>query len=179
MIYLKLLCTKLYIMYPILEDAFLRYPMRRKVAEILLRYGLRVDKNGRISCGEIGISPAKISRALGVDRRVVVETAQMISDVPELLAIFDALVPKAFIRGIAKHMGFEVLEIEAEPHAVGITSAVTALISKAGVSIRQIVTDDPDIYPNPKMTIILEKRLPGPALIKLRELKNIKRISIG
>jgi predicted regulator of amino acid metabolism with ACT domain len=62
---------------------------------------------------------------------------------------------------------------------VGVASAVTAVIAEAKVSIRQIVTDDPDIYPNPKMTIILEKRLPGPALVKIRELKSIIRISIG
>jgi predicted regulator of amino acid metabolism with ACT domain len=169
----------MYIMYPILEDAFIRYPMRRKVAELLLRYGLRVDRKARIFCGEVGISPAKISRALRVDRRVVVETAQMIATVPELQAIFGDLVPKAFIRGVAKNLGFEVLEIEAESHAVGVASAVTAVIAQAGVSIRQIVTDDPDIYPNPKMTIILEKRLPGQALVKIRELKSITRISIG
>ena len=166
-------------MFPILEDAFLRYPMRRKVAELLLRHGLRVDKESRVFCGEIEISPVKIARALDADRRVVIETAEMIANVPELFAIFNGLVPKAFIKGVAKNLGFEVLEIEAEPHAVGIASAVTAIIAEAGVSIRQIVTDDPDIYPNPTMTIILEKRLPGKALIKIRELKNIIRISIG
>lgn len=166
-------------MYDILEDAFIRYPMRRKVAELLLRQGLRVDKKARIFCGDIEISPVKISRAVSVDRRVVVETAEMIAEVPQLLGIFESLAPTAFIRGVAKHLGFEVLEIEAEPHAVGIVSAVTGIIAEAKISIRQIVSDDPDIYPAPKLTIILEKRLPGKALIKIRELKSIKRLSIS
>ncbi|VVC03900.1 Uncharacterised protein [Candidatus Bilamarchaeum dharawalense] len=165
-------------MYPILEDAFLRYPMRKKVAELLLKYGLRVDKSAKIYCGEIELSPAKIARSLDVDRRVVIETAQMISEVKELFGIFDGLVPKAFISGVAKHLGFEVLEIESEPHSVGIVSAVTKIIADARISIRQIVTDDPDIYPTPKLTIILEKKLSASALVKLRELKNIKKISI-
>jgi predicted regulator of amino acid metabolism with ACT domain len=166
-------------MYPILEDAFLRYPMRRKVAEILLKYGLRVDKNSGIFCADIGISPVKIARAVGVDRRVVLETAQMIAGVPELSGIFESLAPKAFISGVAKNLGFEVIEIEAEPHAVGIVSKISAIIADARISIRQIVSDDPDIYPNPKLTIVLEKRLPGQALVKIRALKDIKRISIG
>lgn len=179
MIYLKLLCTKLYIMYPILEDAFLRYPMRKKVAELLLKYGLRVDKSAKVYCGEIELSPAKIARSLGVDRRVVIETAQMIAEVKELQGIFSGLIPKAFISGVARHLGFEVLEIESEPHAVGIVSAITKIIADAEISIRQIVTDDPDIYPNPKLTIILEKKLTAFALVKLRELKHINKISIA
>lgn len=166
-------------MYPILEDAFLRYPMRKKVAGILLMQGLRVDKNGRIFSGNIEISPVKVARALQVDRRVVLETAAMIAGVPELFCIFESLAPTSFIRGVAKHLGFEVIEIEAEPHAVGIVSAVSGIIADSKISIRQIVSDDPDIYPSPKLTIVLEKRLPAPALIRIRELKNIIRISIG
>lgn len=168
----------MYIMYPILEDAFLRYPMRRKVAELLLRQGMRVDKNGNIFCGSVEASPVKIARAVGVDRRVVLETAQLIRDVPELFRIFEGLEPTAYIRGVAKHLGFEVIEIEAEPHAKGIVSSVTAIIAGAGISIRQLVCDDPDIYPNPKLTIVLEKRLPPDAFMKLRELKDIRKLSI-
>lgn len=166
-------------MYPILEDAFIRYPMRRKVAELLLRQGMRVDRKGRIFSGEVEISPVKIARALRVDRRVVLETAQMIANVPELLAIFESLAPTSFIRGVAKGLGFEVLEIEAEPHAAGTVAAVSAIIAGAGISIRQIVSDDPDIYPSPKLTIVIEKRLSGPSIARLRELKQIRRISIG
>ncbi len=166
-------------MYPILEDAFLRYPMRKKVAGLLLRQGMRVDKNGRIFSGAVEISPVKIARALGVDRRVVLETGQLICDVPELFGIFQGLEPTASIRGVAKNLGFEVLEIEAEPHARGIVSAVTAIIADAKISIRQLVCDDPDIYPNPKLTVVLEKRLPPKALLGIRELKSIARLSIG
>lgn len=178
MIYLYPFCTKIYIMYPILEDAFLRYPMRKKVVELMLRQGLSVDKKGNIFCGQIEISPAKMARVLGIDRRVVIETAQLISDVPELFSIFNRLIPTSFIQGVAKSLGFEVLQIEGDPHATGVVSAVTKIISDEGISIRQIVSDDPDIYPNPKLTIVLEKRLPGNALVKIRELKEIKRLSI-
>jgi hypothetical protein len=166
-------------MYPILEDAFLRFPMRRKVAELLLSQGMSVDKEERIFSGLIEASPVKIARALGVDRRVVLETAQMIRDTPELFGIFNGLEPTCSIKGVAKVLGFEVIEIEAEPHDKGIVSSVTAIVAEAGISIRQLVCDDPDIYPDPKLTIVLEKRLPPNAFLKIRELKNIKRLSIG
>lgn len=165
-------------MYPILEDAFLRYPMRKKVVYLFLNHGFRVDKFGVIYCGQVEVSPAKIARAIGVDRRVIIETAQMLAGVPELFKICEGLEPRAFIRGVARHLGFEVIEIEGDSHSIGIVSSVTKIISDARISIRQVVSDDPDIYPNPKLTIILEKRLPGSALVKIRELKNIKRLTI-
>lgn len=164
-------------MYAILESAFVRYPMRKKVADLFLRRGLRIEKTGRIFCGEIEISPVKIARALDVDRRVVIETADLIRSLPELFKIFEALEPTSSIKGVANHLGFEVLEIEAEPHAFGIVASVTKIIADSRISIRQIISDDPDIYPNPKLTIVLEKRLPGTALAKLRNLP-IRKISI-
>lgn len=168
----------MYIMYPILEDAFLRYPMRKKVAELLLKQGMRVDKNGTIYSGEVEMSPAKIARTLKVDRRVVLETASMIAEHEELLGIFNALIPVAKISNVAKHLGFEVIVVEAEPHAVGIVSKVTKIIADSNIQIRQIIADDPDIYPTPKLTLILEKRLPGKAIVRLREIREITKISI-
>ena len=166
-------------MYPILESAFLRYPMRKKVADLFLRRGFRIDKKAKIFCGEVEISPVKIARALEVDRRVVIETAEMIADYDELFEIFSSLEPTASIRKVAKLLKFEVLEIQAEPHAVGVVSKITNIISDAGIVIRQIISDDPDIYPNPKLTIVLEKKLPAKALVKIRELDMIEKISIG
>lgn len=176
--YLKLFCTKIYIMYAYIEDAFIRFPMRSKVAEAMLKYGLRVDEQARIYCADIEISPAKMARALGVDRRVVIETAEMIAKYEELYEIFSALRPTAIISGPAKKLQFDILEIEAEPHAIGIISEVTSIISNAKISIRQIVADDPDMYPHPKLTIILNKPLPGATLSKIKNLKHIKKLSI-
>lgn len=166
-------------MYRVLEEAFIHFPMRRKVAEALLRYGLRVSKNGTILCDEIEISPAKMARALKVDRRVVIETASMIAGNKALFSFFSELRPTAFIGKAAKLLGFEVIVIEADPHAAGIVSSVSSIIAKERVCIRQIVADDPDIYPNPKLTIVLEKPISGKAIDKLRKIKGITKIAIS
>ncbi len=165
-------------MHKKIEEAFSGFPSRKIVAEAMLRYGLRVDEKGEIYCAEIGIAPAKMARALGVDRRVVIETAEQIAKNAALLGIFSALRPTAFIAGAARKLGFEVLEIEAEPHGKGIISKVASVIAEAGIAIRQIVADDPDIYPNPKLTVVLEKALPGKSIEKLRRLKIIKRMGL-
>lgn len=168
----------MYVMYGFLEKQFAPYPMRKKVAETFLMHGLRVDEDANIFCANIELSPAKIGRAIGVDRRVVIETAEMIAKTKGLLGIFSGLQPKAFISEAAHNLGFEVIEIESEPHSIGIVSAVTRIVADAGISIRQIIADDPDIYPNPKLTLILEKKLPSDALTKLGKIKRITRISI-
>lgn len=164
-------------MYAKIERAFLGFPSRKTVVEAMLKYGLRVDGKGKVYCADIEMPPAKIARALGVDRRVVIETAKHISKNGELYEIFSALRPTAFIAGSARKLGFEVLEIEAEPHEKGIVKEIATLIADAGIAIRQIVADDPDMYPNPKLTIVLEKALPGNLIDKLKKSKKIRRIS--
>ncbi|MEW6328641.1 MAG: hypothetical protein AB1468_00845 [Candidatus Micrarchaeota archaeon] len=158
---------------------FAGYPARRGVVEVLLRYGLRVTRDGKIYCAEIEIPPAKVARALGVDRRVVIETARSIADNAELLEVFSDLRPTAFIGNGASKLGFDVIQIEANSHAPGIVAAVSKIIANSGISIRQIVADDPDIYPTPRLTVITEKKIPGEIVVKLRKVKDIKRISIG
>jgi len=176
--YFKPFCIKIYIMYPLLEKAFEDSPGKRKVAEAILRYGLRVDESGRIFCADIELSPAKMARALGVDRRVVIETGRMIAENDELYNIFSQLLPTAFLGRVADKLGFESIEIRAEPHQKGIVAKVTEIIAGKGIGIRQIVADDPDIYPEPKLTLILEKKLDGATINRLRGIKGVREIVI-
>ena len=163
-------------MYKMLEKAFEDSPGKRKVAETMLRYGLRVDEKGRIFCANIELSPAKMARALGVDRRVVIDTGSMIAKDDQLYGIFSQLLPTAFLGKVADRLGFESMEIRAEPHQKGIVAKVASIISEKGIAIRQIVADDPDIYPEPKLTLILEKRIDGATIDKLRKIKGVEEI---
>ncbi len=164
-------------MYAKIENEFANFPARKIVVETILKYGLSVNKKGNIYCAEIELTPTKIAKALKIDRRVVIETAKQIAKNNELYEIFSTLRPTAFIARSARKLGFEVLEIEAEPHEKGIIKNITELISGAGINIRQIVADDPDIYPNPKLTIVLENALSGSIIEKLKQNKKIFRIS--
>ncbi|MEW5902483.1 MAG: amino acid-binding ACT domain protein [Acidobacteriota bacterium] len=144
----------------------------------MLRYGLRVDKGGKVFCGEIELSPVKIGRSVGCDRRVVIDTAKMISEDQGLLDVFSGLRPTAFVGGAAKSLGFGLVEIRADPNSVGLVAKVSKALADEKIVIRQIVADDPDIYPEPKLSIVAGGKLPPKLISKLQGIKGIERISL-
>ena len=165
-------------MYQLLEKKFAEFPSRRSVAMVMLRYGLRVSKDGKIFCGDIELSPIKVGRAVGCDRRVVIDTSKMIAKDNGLFQIFSGLRPTAFIGGDAKFLGLGFVEIRADPNSVGFIARVTKILANEKIKIRQIVADDPEIYPEPKLTIVTEGKLPPKIISELQKMKGIERISL-
>lgn len=157
-------------MLKILEKFFEHARGRKIVAMEFLRLGLKVDGSGRIYVGTIELPPAKIARALDVDRRVVIETAKAIANDDKLLQIFYKLEPRAFIANAAKDLGFDAIEIRANPKGKGIVAAVTKILADEGIVIRQVISDDPDLFPEPVLSIIIDGRLTPRVIKKLKEL---------
>jgi len=153
-----------------LEEYFAGQRAKLRVVSTLLRLGIRVDGKGKLYCDQIELAPAKMSRAIGVDRRVVIETARDIAADPKLLAIFSSLLPIANVSRAAKYFGHDVIEIDADPNTLGLTAKVTAILARHKVGIRQIIADDPDLYPEPKMMVVVEGKLPRKAVEELRAL---------
>jgi len=153
------------------------YPGRLRVARSLVELGLSV-RDGRIFCGEIEQSELKVARAVGVDRRTVRETADFIGSDPVLQSVFKGLKPAGpFLPNVAKYLGYRVIEIYADPHEVGIVAEATALISKEGVSIRQAFADDPDLTPEPKLTLVVEREPSGDALQKMLKIPGVTKVA--
>ena len=165
-------------MLRLLEKFFENARGRRLVAIEFLRLGLKVDGKGKIYVGNIELPPAKISRAIGVDRRVVIETAKAIADDDKLLQIFYRLEPRAFIANAAKNLGFDTIEIRADPRKKGIIAAVTKILSINGIVIRQVISDDPDLFPDPVLTIIIDGKLNSSVIKELKELSFAESIMI-
>ncbi len=165
-------------MLEMLESFFRNARGRKQVATEFLRLGLKVDGEGGIYVGNIELAPAKIARALGVDRRVVIDTARAIAKDPKLLRIFYRLEPRAFMGNAAKELGFDTVEIRADPKGKGIVAAVTGILADEGVVIRQIITDDPDLFPDPVLTIIIDGKLNARAIKKLKGLEFAESILI-
>jgi len=157
-------------MLGILEKFFENARGRKLVAIEFLRLGLKVDGKGKIYVGSIELPPAKIGRALRVDRRVVIETAKAIAENDKLLQIFYRLEPRAFIGNAAKELGFDVIEIRADPKKKGVVAAATKVLADNGVNIRQVITDDPDLFPDPILTVIIDGKLSSRVIKKLKEL---------
>lgn len=165
-------------MLKLLENFFEKARGRKLVAIEFLKHGIRIDSKAKIYFGKIEIAPAKIARTLGVDRRVVIETAKSISKNEKLLQIFHRLEPRAFIGKAAKEFGFDTIEIRANPKKKGIVAAVTKILAEEKILIRQIITDDPDLFPDPVLTIIIQGKLKPKAIKKLKELEFAESVLI-
>lgn len=155
-------------------------PSKLKVAKLLIEIGLRIDHEGKIYCDEIEIPATKIASAVKVDRRVVKETAKAILQTRELRRLFMHLRPAGpLLRDIAQYLGYGVVEIRAKPEYIGIIAEASTLIAKEGISIRQILAEDAEIYPDPKLTLITEKPIPGELLQKFLKIPTVTRVTIA
>jgi predicted regulator of amino acid metabolism with ACT domain len=155
------------------------HPERLAVARLLVETGLSI-RDGKIYCNQIEIPTKRVAQAAGVDRRTVTKTIQTISSHPQLKEIFMRMRSAGLsLREIAKHLEFGVLEITPhDPHSVGILAKASTLISEHNISIRQAIVDDPELSPEPKLTLIAEKELPGELIPKLLKVPGIAKVSI-
>lgn len=156
-----------------------QYPERLKVAKILIQNGLSV-KDGKIFCGEIEISPIRIGRAAGVDRRTVTATIKTIEANRELKTLFQNIQSAgASLKEAARHLGLGVVEITpTDARTPGILAKSASIISGKGISIRQAIVDDPELSPEPKLTIITEKKIPGMLIPEFLKVHGVAKVSV-
>ena len=62
---------------------------------------------------------------------------------------------------------------------MGIIVAASALIAEEGISVRLILAEDAEIYPDPTLVIITEKPVPGELLPKLLKIPTVTRVTIS
>jgi len=161
-----------------IADRLTEYPGRQKVARALVELGLAIGEGNKICCGGIELSDVKIGRYLHVDRRTVRETAELIASDPALGPVFARLKPAGpFLADVAKFLGYSVIEIYADPHTVGVVAQAAALVAQENIAIRQAVADDPDLTPDPKLTLVVEKEPSGATLQKLLKIRGVIKIS--
>ena len=155
------------------------HPERLKVARVLIENGLAV-RNGKIYLNEIEIPPVRVARAAEVDRRTVVETLKAIRSNRDLRLIFEDIRSAGHsLREIAKHLSLGVVEITpVDAKTPGILAGSAVILAKNGLSIRQAIVDDPELSPEPKLTLIVERKIPGEIIPELLNVKGVARVSI-
>lgn len=153
-------------------------PGQARVAQLLIRFGLRVE-NG-VRCGTIEVPDTSVGRAAGVDRRVVTATRRTIERNKSLRKIFGNLTPTCNLKDVAAHVGWGVVEIiPRSASAVGIVAGVSSIVSKAGISIRQvIIEDDPEFAPGPRAFFITEVPLPARQLDRVRKVPGVNGVVV-
>jgi len=166
-------------MWDTIKKHFQGHPERLKVARVLVENGLSIQ-NGKICLNQIEIPPVRIARVAEVDRRTVNETLNAVSANIELRIIFDEIRPAgASLREIAKHLNLGVVEITVvDPKAHGILASSATILTKGGLGIRQAIVDDPELSPEPKLTLIVDKKIPGELIPELLKIEGVAKVSV-
>lgn len=149
-----------------------------KIIRLMIEYGIGVNEEGKIVVGPIEIPDTSLAKAVGVDRRVVRKIVEQILEDENLKRIFTGIRPAgAFLAPIAKELGLYVVEIRADPTAPGILAEAAKIIASEGISIRQAVAEDPELFPEPKLILVLEKPLSGDGLNKMLKIPRVKSVT--
>ena len=166
-------------MWKKVEEYFKNHPERLAVVRVLVENGLSV-KEKRVFCNEIEIATINIARVAGVDRRTVNETVRMINKTPELQSIFNRLRSSGHsLKEIAKYLNLGVVEITpSDARTPGILASSANLLAKRNISIRQALVDDPELSPEPKLTLITEGKIPGVLIPEFLKIKSVEKVSV-
>ncbi|RJX51430.1 amino acid-binding protein [Halonotius pteroides] len=152
-------------------------PSQQAVIRLLLERGFSVNEAGRVVSGGIEIPFTEIAREIDVDRRVVDSTTDAIRDDPELQRIFANIDAIPSLRDLAPVLDLTVLTVEvAAANESGIVATVTDRIAEADISIRQVISEDPEFTDEPKLYIITDESIPGDVLVSIRDLPFVRRV---
>ena len=158
-------------------EKFAGSPGQQSVVRLLLERGFSVNDEGRVVSGGIEIPDTGIAREADVDRRVVDSTTDAILADPELRRIFRNISAIPSLMDLAPVLDLSVLTIWVDDEtASGIVADVTAAIANRDISIRQVISEDPEFVDDPKLYVITDAALPGDLLVEIRELPYVRRV---
>lgn len=163
-------------MWAKLKPHFKGFPAQERIAQLMVNYGLRT-KDGAVYAGEIALTDSALARAAGVDRRVVSATLATIESAPLLRDFFAKLWPVCHLGNVASQMGWGAIEIlPTNASKPGILAGTSAIIAEAGISVRQVIVDDPEILEDPRAMLITEKPVPERLLPRIRQLDGVRGV---
>jgi predicted regulator of amino acid metabolism with ACT domain len=167
-------------MFDEIMEKFADSPSQQEVIRLLLERGFSVNDDGRVVSGGIEIPNTGIARETGVDRRVVDTTTQAILDDDELRPIFQNISAVPSLMDLAPVLDLTVLTVTVgDADQSGIVSSVTAEIASHDISIRQVLSEDPEFTDKPQLYVIIDEDLPGDLITDIRDLDFVRRIELA
>ncbi|MDW8045406.1 MAG: amino acid-binding protein [Nitrososphaerota archaeon] len=162
-----------------IEEKFYRQKSRAAVAKKMIELGIRIGNDLKLYVGDVAVGDVALARSLNVDRRVIRKTVNQIMNDDYLRDIFTRITPVgASFVNIAERLGWSVLVIAADPHRPGVIAGVTSILAKYGVVIRQALADDPDLVAEPRLTLIVEGKVPPEAIDQIKSLDVVKSLTL-
>ncbi|WP_297068815.1 regulator of amino acid metabolism, contains ACT domain protein [Thermococcus sp.] len=159
----------------LIEEYFKCYPARKKLVEALIRYGISV-RNGRTYCGDIEIPISELARVVGVNRKIVYHTIEMIQHQNALRLLFEKLQPELKIEEIAPMMNWEVLEVELDEklHKKAVAGILGVVSKEKGKLISVHLCN---LYGEiPRLSIVLDTPLRSETLVRIRNIPGVKKM---
>jgi len=153
-------------------------PSQQAVVRLLLERGFSINDEGRVVSGGIEIPNTQIAREIGVDRRVVDSTTQALLDDDELRDIFRNISAVPSLMDLAPVLDFTVVRVKpTDADAAGIVARVTEVVAEEGLSIRQVLSDDPEFADEPMLYLILDSEPSGDLLKAIHDLPHVREVS--
>ncbi|SFP71749.1 hypothetical protein SAMN05216277_106187 [Halolamina pelagica] len=153
-------------------------PSQQAVVRLLLERGFSINDEGRVVSGGIEIPNTQIAREIGVDRRVVDSTTGALLDDDELRDIFRNISAVPSLMDLAPVLDFTVVRVKpTDADAAGIVARVTEIVAEEGLSIRQVLSDDPEFADEPMLYLILDSEPSGELLKAIHDLPHVREVS--
>jgi len=167
-------------MFDEIMEKFSDSPSQQRVIRLLLERGFSVNDEGRVVSDGIEIPNTAIARELEVDRRVVDATTNAILDDEELRPIFTNISAVPSLMDLAPVLDLTVLTVAVrDAEESGIVAAVTGLLADHDVSIRQVLSDDPEFADEPRLYVIVDESLPGDLVTAVRDFDFVQHIELA
>ncbi|MFC6863170.1 amino acid-binding protein [Halomicroarcula sp. GCM10025817] len=155
-------------------------PGQQDVIRLLLERGFSVNDEGRVVSGGIEIPNTGIAREAGVDRRVVNATTDAILADDELRRIFGNISAVPSLLDLAPVLDLTAITVHVrEAEEAGIVATVTSAIADHGISIRQVLTEDPEFTDEAVLYVITDEQLPGDLINEIRALPFVRTIELA
>ncbi len=160
------------------ECVFRRKRGQGAVAEFLLKRAISVSDSGKLFIDGVEIPYTSVARALGVDRRLVKAAVETILGEPKLRAVYGRLDSALLLRDVAPDLGFGAIEIiPTDASSKGIIAGVAKIIADSGISIRQIIAEDP-MFENAETTVITEKPIPKQLIDDMLKIPGVRKVIV-
>lgn len=161
-------------------EKFADSPSQQQVIRLLLERGFSVNDDGRVVSGGIEIPNTGIAREIGVDRRVVDATTDAILADDELRPIFQNISAVPSLMDLAPVLDLTVCTVTVrDAEESGIVARVTTAIADDDVSIRQVMTEDPEFTDEPRLYVITDDPISGELINEIRTLPFVERIELA
>jgi len=77
---------------------------------------------------------------------------------------------------VSRLRGVEIVPKDAR--TPGILAEAATLLAKRGISIRQAIVDDPELSPEPRLTLIAKGKIPGELVQDVLKIKGVDKVLI-